>query len=372
MTKIKKLLQIILTTKFKFSKPLKKKILIYDEYSIKFSKILFKKKNYEILRTRFEEINIFILITTIFKHGFINLIFNYKVEYIKNVNPKIVFTSIDNDLNFYKLKSINSISKYNYISAQNGMRDNKFYNICLKFLKNNRQNLLCDHIFVFNNPEKERLSNVIKAKIHVVGNIFNNSINIYLKRKLNSVTFISNGLGKGQNANLSLEKKIFSRLLFLSKKFNFILNFMYRPSSENKNYNRNFFKKHLPKGEWNYIIFNKDNKYKSKYLSAQKMFVFRRSTLGYELMARGKKVISVEKNFPITGHYKKIHKNGFFWINSWKMNIFDKKFIKIFKMPEHKWKKVIQLYKGKLMNYDQNNKKIKHIIQDVTNYKLTV
>ena len=44
MIKIKKLLQIILTIKFKFSKPLKKKILIYDEYSIKFSKVLFKKK----------------------------------------------------------------------------------------------------------------------------------------------------------------------------------------------------------------------------------------------------------------------------------------------------------------------------------------
>ena len=168
------------------------------------------------MRTRFEEINIFILITTIFKHGFINLIFNYKVEYIKNVNPKIVFTSIDNDLNFYKLKSINSISKYNYISAQNGMRDNKFYNICLKFLKNNKQNLLCDHIFVFNDPEKKRLSNVIQAKIHVVGNIINNSLKKSFKKELNSVTFISNGLGEGQNANLSLEKKIFRNLLYVS------------------------------------------------------------------------------------------------------------------------------------------------------------
>jgi hypothetical protein len=77
MAKIKKLFKIILSIKFKFSKPLKKKILIYDEYSIKFSKVLFKKKNYEILRTRFEEINLFILIKTIFKHGFVNLIFNY-------------------------------------------------------------------------------------------------------------------------------------------------------------------------------------------------------------------------------------------------------------------------------------------------------
>jgi surface carbohydrate biosynthesis protein len=367
MTKIKKLFKIILTIKFKFSKPLKRKILIYDEYSIKFSKVLFKKKNYEILRTRFEEINLFILITTIFKHGFVNLIFNYGVEYIKYVNPKIVFTSIDNDLNFYKLKSISSINKYNYISSQNGMRDNKFYNICLKFLKDNKQNLLCDHIFVFNNPEKKRLSNVIQAKIHVVGNIINNSLKKSFKKESNSVTFISNGLGEGQNANLSLEKKIFSNLLFLSKKFNFTLNFMDRPGQNNKTHQYNFYRKKLPKGSWKYYNFSKNNINKYKFIDNQKIFIFRRSTLGYELMARGKKIISIEKNFPIFGHNKKFKKNGFFWINSWKTKLFGQRFKEVMKMSKNKWLHKTKLFKNEIMAYDENNNKIKHIIRFIIN-----
>jgi hypothetical protein len=359
MIKIKKLFEIIFKIKFNFSKPKKKKILIYDEYSLKFSKVLFKKKNYEVLKTRFEEINIYIFIITILKHGFINLILNYKVEFIKFINPKIIFTSIDNDLNFYKLKLMDSISKYNFISAQNGMRDSQFYKTCLKFIKNNKQKLICDHIFVFNNPEKQRLKNIIRAKIHVVGNIFNNSLKKYSKKNLNSVTFISNGLGKGQDANLFLEKKIFSYLLFLSKKFNFTLNFLDRPNQDNKD--------KIPIGNWKYYYFKKNNENKDKFLNSQKIFIFRRSTLGYELMARGKKVISIERDFPIIGHQKKFKKNGFFWLNSWDEKKFYQKFKKLTEMSNREWLNKIKFYKNDIMAYDKNNSKIKLIINNILN-----
>jgi len=357
MIKIKKLIEIILKIKLKFSRPIKKKILVYDEQSLQFSRVLFKKKNYEILKTRYEEINIFILAISILKHGFTKLFLNYLAEYIKYTNPKIVFTCIDNDLKFYKLKSIDYIRNYNFISAQNGMRDNKFHNICLKYLKKKR--LLCDHIFVFNNSEKQRLNNVIKAKIHVVGNILNNSLEKSSNKNLKSLTFISNGLGKGQDRNLLLEKKIFNHLLFLAKKFKLTLNFLDRPNQDNKN--------RFPKGNWHYYRFKKNNKNKYKFIESQKMFIFRRSTLGYELMARDKKIISIEKNFPIIGFHKKFKKNGLFWINSWNKKLFNKKFKKLIKMPKKKWVSKIKLYKNDIMAYDKGNSKIKKVIQNIIN-----
>ena len=75
MNKLIKLFQIISKIKLNFFKPKNKKILIYDEYSLKFSKVIFKKKNYEILKTRLEEINVYIFLITLFKRGLVNFFF---------------------------------------------------------------------------------------------------------------------------------------------------------------------------------------------------------------------------------------------------------------------------------------------------------
>ena len=60
------------------------------------------------------------------------------------VLPKVVYTGIDNNPAFYKLKDI-----YNqpiYISVQNGMRSNEFYNECKQYIKKKGQDLIANFI----------------------------------------------------------------------------------------------------------------------------------------------------------------------------------------------------------------------------------
>ena len=51
------------------------------------------------------KVNLAIMIKSILKNG-LRLSKNYKFEYFKSVNPKIIYTSIDNNLGFYKLKTM--------------------------------------------------------------------------------------------------------------------------------------------------------------------------------------------------------------------------------------------------------------------------
>jgi len=98
------ILKKIIFSNWVFSKPLKKKILIYD-IPFLFEKFI-EKKDYEVLNVRYETINFFVLISTIIKSGLKDIKNNYKKNYISFVKPKIIATSIDNNLAFFKLKKI--------------------------------------------------------------------------------------------------------------------------------------------------------------------------------------------------------------------------------------------------------------------------
>ena len=60
INKLIKILFLILTfkIKYKFSIPPKKKIIVYDAFSLMMAKLFFKHKDFEIFYNRFEEINI--------------------------------------------------------------------------------------------------------------------------------------------------------------------------------------------------------------------------------------------------------------------------------------------------------------------------
>ena len=74
---------------------------------------------------------------------FKNILDNYKKIYIELVSPKIVYTAIDNNPAFFKLKAVSN--KPIYISDQNGMskvndsyKQESFYGDLKKYTKENR------------------------------------------------------------------------------------------------------------------------------------------------------------------------------------------------------------------------------------------
>ena len=62
----------ILIAKWIFQKPKKKNILIYDKESDKRLYLIYKKEDCEILSVRYESVNLYIILLTLFRDGIEN------------------------------------------------------------------------------------------------------------------------------------------------------------------------------------------------------------------------------------------------------------------------------------------------------------
>ena len=120
-TILKKVIKFF-SAKFVFTPPPKKKILIFDNNGLKMLLSFFKKNEVDIYYRRFEKVNIYILLFSLFdfRQKF-NLSRRYQYNYIKYVNPKMIITFTDNLENFYKLK--NYFKGIKTICIQNGLRN---------------------------------------------------------------------------------------------------------------------------------------------------------------------------------------------------------------------------------------------------------
>ena len=91
--KFLKLITTLFKLNFQFLPPKKSDVLVYDNMTVVtgYSSIIFKNTNIEVFYSRYEKINLFILIKSIFFFfKFKNLIKNYKFYYFKAVRPKII------------------------------------------------------------------------------------------------------------------------------------------------------------------------------------------------------------------------------------------------------------------------------------------
>ena len=209
--------------KWVFTKPKNRRILIYDRESEEYSRYLFRKKDCEILDVRRESLNLYVFFLTLKSLKFKNILDNYKKIYIELVSPKIVYTAIDNNPAFFKLKAISN--KPIYISDQNGMskvndsyKQESFYGDLKKYTKENKKMPEADHIFLFGKNDRDRISKTIKGKIHLFGNTKNNHFVIKrkkVKKEITSIMFISSGLFPSA---LKQDKIIFKNLIKFCKK----------------------------------------------------------------------------------------------------------------------------------------------------------
>ena len=181
----------LVKAKWIFKKPNKKKILIYDSVSFLngFAKTLFSEKNCEILDNRHKIINIYVFFVTLLTSGIKNFKNNYKKIFLKFVSPKIVYTSIDNNPSFFKLKDIydkpiyisdqNGVSKDAYASSKNAIIKKDFYWRCKEYNKTTKNKLKSDIIFLFGKNDEKRISPIIKGKIYTLGHTKNNHYAIF-------------------------------------------------------------------------------------------------------------------------------------------------------------------------------------------------
>ena len=207
------ILKLFLKSKKVFIKPPKKKFLVIDSRNHFMLEKYLGKKSFNILHTRGEEINLYVLAHAILKFDFKDIALKYINAYIKLTKPKCCITLNHAKLYFYKIKQHNK--DLITIAIQNGHTylkypNDKFLNSIKKEnVKFGKKNLSADYIFSHNNYfSKYLFKKYINCQTLEIGGFKNN---YYFKKKTikkkNVISFISqiraNGIDK-QNSQFKL------------------------------------------------------------------------------------------------------------------------------------------------------------------------
>ncbi|MDC3053882.1 hypothetical protein OA187_04915 [Candidatus Pelagibacter sp.] len=392
-----KLFKYLIKSKLDFLLPEKKKILIYDQVNSQYFIKFIKKKNYQILYTRKEVINISIAILTLVKHGIYNFNFNYKLEYINFSNPNFIITMTDNDMDFlsYKFQNIKKIA------IQNAYRRTAYPDIFsgIKYSKKKKYNL--DYIFCFNKSIAKTYRKYLKCEAIVIGSLKNNLIRKSKRKKFpflyisqyrdivfkNKIIFPYNDFKRNFDL-LNFKKKNFINIT--TEKFynddkkilNYVLKYLNAKKIElhilgvmKKNQLKEYkYFKNISSGFKFKFIKNDigDNSYKS--LDYYKNILGIDSTMLYEAFSRGLNVgfFSVRqssfKNHKVYFGYPFNKKSsGICW--TFKNNYKEVKRILdyLIKTSDRKYKKDMKEYLFNLTYYDKNNVKFKNEIKKILN-----
>ncbi len=281
---ISKKLQIyfkILSSKKVFDEPKKKKYLIFDKNHASLLVKILKLKNFSILHARFEIINLYILIKNFLNFKFSLL--DYYETYINFVKPKIVITVVDNALNFYELKK--RFKNIIFISIQNGLRtrgkNDIFYNI-------KKKNYICDYIFVFNKLIAKEYTKIVKSKYIVNGSIKNNLIKIKKTKFKKSFLYISRFRIDKPFEHFSFEKKLLQNMEKFFVRNNLKLHILLTRQKKYRELEIKFYNEILKNNFKIIQPININQTYNA--INYYENILFINSTLGYEAIARFKKI----------------------------------------------------------------------------------
>ena len=359
----------LLKSKFYF-KPLKKNILIYDQIGEKYINTYLNKEAYEILYVRKEKFSLLIMLICLVKLKF--SLTEYIEEFIKYLRPKLIITFIDNNFNYYKLKINTTIKK---IFIQNGLRTaykDIFYYTHDKDLniKNNLKNkkFNVDYMFVWNNDIAKLYKDFIHGKCLSIGSFQNN-----ITRKINNfnnkkILFVSN-YKKDYDINyVKNEKKLLLNLRNYCLKNKIELDILGKNIiffREEKNY----FSKILTSSHFEFIPASSNRK-TYELASKYKIIATIESSIGYEMLARNKKVAffnTHENIYPINTLYfgwpKKKSSSGIFWTNKFHIMEIKRILDYLLKVNDQEWNKVVQLHSKNIINFDKSNKKFVQILK---------
>ena len=299
---------------------------------------------------------------------------NYFNEYIKYVDPKVVLTFSDNYPIFYKLKVP---SKSKKIFAQAAYRtaskdDVFFYSKNLKKIKKLNK---VDEMLVFNKKIGDKYKNFINGNIRIIGSFKSNAFKVNLKKKKYDILYISSWRDRNKDWKLTdtvdLQKIISAEVKLLNHIKNYVNKYnrqitIYGKYKSDKE--KNFFKNIFEGSNWSFKV---NDRLRSYIICDQaKLIISTVSTLGYEALARGSKVVvfnymnfdksTASKNF--CWPYK-IASKGAFWTDEISQNSCDKIINNVSKLNLREWKRVRDKNVGQILKYDEDNKILKSLLK---------
>ena len=369
-------------TRLDFNKPLHKDILLYDNIS-SFLSVYLKENSFEILYTRSEKLNLYILFKSFFLFKSEKFSTKYILTFIKYLNPKIIITFNHNKISFYKIKR--HFSKIKIISIQNGITSfssNRSFELNIRDNKEKllNMNLECDYFFVINKRSEIMFSKFIKANYIRSGSFKSNMCIINKLNKFNkNINYISQYSDDKSNLKNNfnkIEEIVVRNLVNFCEKFNIKCQiYLRRGDKKEKNYFLSIIKN---KSQFCDFIFisSKENEKKFSHLDQAELTVFSDTSLGYEMASRNKKVciISARDQFLTSDECRRLHygvdeevfeNEGIFWLNRFKNES------EVFKKIENVYKlsldKIINSYyenKDNLFFVDNENSKFKKIVNE--------
>tara|TARA_X000000368_G_C23015114_1_gene705337 strand:- start:205 stop:1326 length:1122 start_codon:yes stop_codon:yes gene_type:complete len=369
-----------------FKIPNNNRIVIYKEFFEDFRFIqnsIIKNINKGYIITN-NNINLICLLTIFFSINSIKaLIYDglkiaYLVNYINLLNPKLVITSIDNDLNFYKLKKFCPGIKF--ISFQNGFRRQK--NDFFETL-NNEKKLSCDYFYTWGHKITNEYKKYIKAKYIIFGSLKTYYAKKNLLKKKDTLIYISStkvnipNIDKNKTIEFFKEYAAYEeKLLKLLSKYclsqNFNLTILKRSSSiDEELYFRNIIQRKMK------FIKIPTNQTIKKYniLGNYKVAISILSSLGLENISLGRKTVFFPPNekkgnsffqgMDISWPHKTKNNNLYFFKDP-NFKIMSNILNRIIKMNTFSWK--IRTSKLKETILPPNEKKFKNLLKTLSPY----
>lgn len=357
-------IKILLNCKYSFLPPKKSEIIIFDQHSLKIISTIFNLKNTQVLKTRKEEINLFILLKNFINFKF--TFFEYLMSFIIYSQAKVVTTSIDNNKTFYKIASNCSATT---IFFQNGVRmgHNDIFDLLrnAKELKNIRNSNFVNLMFTFNQMTSDLYKKIITGKTFISGSILSNNEKIN-KNKKSGLIYISlfrpESKRKTHPNEIRLVRLLEKYCIKKNLKFKILCKFL---RGSKKSYEEiNFYKKTLKKDFL--VIPNSLERNSYKLLDQSKIVVSSGSTMGIESLGRKNRTViinpfpnvhPIKRNF--FGYFTKRKNTGFFWHNG----VNEKKIFKILNNVKNcknkNWHKIISKCEYETTKHDPKNMRLK-------------
>ncbi len=354
MTKLLRILKILLKAKYTFNEVPQNNLLIYDSLTLEIVK---NKLPFTLLRTRKEYFNLRLIIKNFFflKFSFIS----YLESFIKAANPKLVITLNDNEPLFYELKK--RFPEKKFAAVQNGWRhlnDESFKS----------RNLPVDYLFVFGKNSIRYYKKYIRCKKYIIlGSFRNNNCRITKKKSKKGILFISN-FRKNFLSNFNNDFKIEPQIIQVLNNFcqyNKIKFYIAGTSIKNSKLEKKYFFSKLPKKNNGIMLKRNKNKRNYNLVDEFSTIMFVDSSLGYEAISRGKKIISISARKKNNRIYHPFGFPTFFSKNSGQFytNLSDKKNIlellkRVYNMSSVEWNKKYYNNLKELVVYNYKNVKL--------------
>ena len=390
--RILKFLRILIYSKFEFSNPDPKQLIVFDNSDIfSLKQHILNNYNYFVLEDRGHLITKFYFSFKIFKNILVykkyGIILAYKISLIKAVNPKLILTFIHNSENFSKCAQILK-KEYNFLAIQNS---SFYYRVreanLLKQKISKDKKLFLPHLLAYSKLDKDNYlleSKVVVKKFDYVGSLrlanFKNRLKkkIFIPKRNNYDICLLSEVGSWELVDKKLDLKFAKLIKFVvkyaiekNKKIIFALKRQKNIKGNAKQsryvirgyYNeQSWYKKHFNKTEYNYLKKNFKYNYPfSSYEAAEesKVVIASMSTMLREFFSQKKKILAC--NFTSNNVYDFPIK-GISSINyDCDYEYFKKRLDRIFKISVKKYFKEVK-FKN---NYDLNCNKKNQTIQKI-------